>query len=183
MILQCPQCGEQYEISANRDINRFTMNCTKCGHTITMEDEIKVTPLHVIEKPIYDEEEEEGKKSSWWKWAAGIMLILLLALFFTRPAKARHDEKIHEIVMAVLSKSIESENSLTQDLALLLGPFVIDRAIDLMVQIDDYYFFNIGRIKYDDVDKPITIGIFNNVIPLTSKEELIKRLDEVKLDK
>ena len=39
-------------------------------------------------------------------------------------------------------------------------------ALGICLEVDDYFFFNIGRIKIDDIDKPITLGLFNHVFIL-----------------
>lgn len=40
--------------------------------------------------------------------------------------------------------------------------------MEMGLQIDDYVFFNVGRIKYEDTDKPVTIGVFNSVFTLAN---------------
>ena len=63
-------------------------------------------------------------------------------------------------------------------LAFMFGPFVMDRFLDMGLQVDNYFIFNIGRLKFDDVDKTMTLGIFNNVIPLVYVEKHDEDLEE-----
>lgn len=46
--------------------------------------------------------------------------------------------------------------------------------MEMGLQIDDYVFFNVGRIKYEDTDKPVTIGVFNSVFTLSNPKSHYK---------
>ena len=61
---------------------------------------------------------------------------------------------------------------MTQGLAIFFGPFIVDRFMDLGLQVDDYLIFNIGRIKFQDTNKPVSIGIFNNVFLLVEPKQI-----------
>jgi len=42
MILKCPNCGEQYELSSSGKIENFTMKCQSCGTVISSEENEEV---------------------------------------------------------------------------------------------------------------------------------------------
>ena len=171
MILKCPNCGEQYEISANGKIENFTMKCHSCGTTISSEEneEIEVRRLnHNNESQI----EKKDKSHSGCLWSFLTFIIIIIIMMFTRPDKPKHAEKVRQIGMQLMNDKMEDEDGLTQGLAFLFGPYVMDRFIDMGLQIDDYYIFNVGRIKFQDIDKPVTIGVFNNVILLVNPDKI-----------
>ena len=80
--------------------------------------------------------------------------------------------------MEILSQKIGSEDDVKMGLAFFFGPFVMDRFLDMALQVDNYFIFNIGRLKFEDIDETLTIGIFNNVIPLVSVKKQNKQEEE-----
>ena len=164
MILKCPNCGEEYEVQANKELTGFTMKCATCGTEISTEDEVvKITHLKKNTGWI----EPTKKPKSKWKWVVAIIVAILAVMVFTKPEKAKHVEKVREMAMGVLSDKVSSnDDDLSEGLAMLFGPFVINQFLELGLQIDDYIFFNVGHFKYEDVDKTLTLGVFNCVFPL-----------------
>lgn len=128
----------------------------------------------------------QPKKRKWPKrllWICVILLLLFGVMFFTRPEKAKHEEKIRELAIDVVNQKMEDQNVITKSITKIFGPFLVDKAVDLFFEVDDYYIFNLGRIKYQDTDQPITIGLFNHAFALASKETVIKKLDEAAAEK
>lgn len=160
MILKCPTCGEQYEVQANKELSDFTMKCATCGTEISEQDEIiKITRL---------KRDTEGigpiiKTKLTWKWGMAFMVALLVVMFFTKPKKAKHVKKVSETTMGFLSDYAHSHNeAFSRGLDMLAFPIVIDLSLGLVLQIDDYIFFNVGHIG----DKTLTLGVFNCVFLL-----------------
>ena len=91
------------------------------------------------------------------------MISVIAVLAITCPDKAKHAEKIRSIGIEYINNKAGDEDGFTQGLAFLVGPHIIDMVLTGGLQIDNYIIFNIGRIKYDDINKPVTIGILNNV--------------------
>lgn len=100
---------------------------------------------------------KSASSHSWVKWLIVVGIILVAVI--TKPDKAKHSEKLQGYFMEQAS---DSDNVLGSALTALLGPYVIDN----ILIVDDYFVFNVGRIKYKDTDKAVTIGLFNTVMPL-----------------
>lgn len=162
MILKCPNCGEQYEIRSRGELEGFTMKCQSCGTEISAaeNEDVEIIPLSQAKETVH-----KSNHGCFWSFLIFILVLVVMAL--TKPEKSKHAEKVREIGLELMSDKMQSENSLTQGLAFLLGPTVMDLFLAGGLQIDDYVIFNVGRIKFQDIDKPVTIGVFNNVIPLT----------------
>ena len=171
MILKCPNCGEQYEIQSKGSLEGFTMKCQSCGTEITAEEEIKITPINPNNGWVTPPKKE---KKSTWKWVLGIIVILIGVMALTCPGKEKHAEKVKEFVLQAMNDKMDDENGLTQGLAFLFGPSLMDLFLAGGLQIDNYFIFNIGRIKYEDIDKPVTLGVFNNVILLVDPDKMKK---------
>lgn len=168
MILKCPHCGEQYEILSKGPLAGFTMKCHTCGTEISADADVRIMPLGSA----YVTAPQQQGKISRWKWVLSILAIIVAIMMLTRPSKEKHAEKVREIAMQVMNQNMLDKDGVTQDLAFLFGPWIMDRFMDVGLQIDDYFLFNVGRIKYEDLDWPITVGLFGNVIPLVDKDRL-----------
>lgn len=174
MILKCPNCGEQYEIHSKEPLDGFILKCQSCGADISSSsEEIMITKLQ-------HEGERTGipsKPKSRWKWVVAVIVALLAVMLLTKPGKTMHTEKIRELALGIVSENVQAEDDdFTKGLAMLLGPFVINQFLESGLQVEDYLFFNVGRIKYNEVDKPITIGIFNCVYPLVKQESIAEKI-------
>jgi len=162
MILKCPNCGEQYEIRSRGELEGFTMKCQSCGTEISAaeNEDVEIILLSQAKDTVH-------KSNHGCLWSFLIFILVLVVMALTKPEKSKHAEKVREIGLELMSDEMQSENSLTQVFVFRLGQEVMDLFLAGGLQIDDYIIFNVGRIKFQDIDKPVTIGIFNNVIPLT----------------
>lgn len=165
MILKCPICGEQYEAQANKELSDFTMKCATCGSEISAQDEfVKITRLKRDTGWI----KLTKKPKLTWKWVVAIMVALLAVMFFTKPKKAKHVKKVRETTIGFLSDYAYPHNeAFSRGLDMLAFPFVIDLSLELVLQIDDYIFFNVGHID----DKTLTLGVFNCVFLLDNPKK------------
>ena len=156
MILKCPNCGDEYEVQAKGNLDRFTMTCPTCGTDITIQDEIKINAVVNKDGVGYVKKEDSHSGRSWKFIVALIVIMGLLAI--SVPEKSKHFDKLSEFVI-----------KRTKDNSSMDGWFaagVAHLALGICLEVDDYFFFNIGRIKIDDIDKPITLGLFNHVFIL-----------------
>ena len=163
MILKCPQCGEEYEVSSNNGkVENFTMKCHSCGARINSDEneEIEVRRLSTGMEPIAVTK-KKSKSGCLWTFVVFVVLIGVLAI--SKPDKSKHAEKIHSWGIQYLHEETKDDAGLLKDLALLFGPALMDIAIDNVLIVDDYIIFNVGKIKYEEIDKTITIGVLNNV--------------------
>ncbi len=173
MILRCPNCGEQYDVQANKELIGFSMACANCGNTITTNDEIKVTVIHNDSTNITPTK----KRKSLWKWVAAIIVIVLVIMVFTKPEKTKHVEKVREMAMGVVNERVSYDgDEMSKGLAMLFGPFVINQFLEMGLQVNDYVLFNVGRIKFGKIEKPITIGVLNCVITLVDSDDLAENV-------
>ena len=167
MILKCPKCGEEYEVTSTGKIEHFNMKCQVCGTIIDSDEneEVEVRRINEKNETIIVKTE---KSHSGCLWKIFIIFIIFAVLAITCPDKAKHAEKIRSIGIEYINNEAGDENGFIQGLAFLVGPHIIDMALTGGLQIDNYIIFNIGRIKYQDINKPVTIGILNNVFFLGS---------------
>lgn len=167
MILKCPNCGEQYEVKARGNLDGFTMECTSCGSLITADDEVKITHLQNNTgwvTPI------KKKSHSRWKWALTFFVLLIAVMALTKPSREKHEEKCRELCMGAYTQQMGTDDN-SLGLAFLFGPYVMNQFMEIALKVDNYFIFNIGRVEFDDVEKTMTLGIFNNVIPLVSVDK------------
>lgn len=166
MILKCPNCGEQYEIRSRGGLEDFTMKCQSCGTEISAaeNEEVEIITLSKAK-------ETEKKSGHGCLWTFLIFILVLVVMALTKPDKSKHAEKVRELGLELMNDKVQSQNNLTQGLAFLLGPTVMDLFLSGGLQIDDYVIFNVGRIKFQDIDKPVTVGVFNNVILLARPKD------------
>ena len=165
MILKCPHCGCEYDIRFASEIKNFSMKCTSCGSYISTENA-------VVDSIPYARVASKTKTHSKWRWALVIIALLLGVMAFTRPKKSDHTEKIRELVVGEMCKGSDVGSLIAQGVTALFGSDLIDGFIDIALHIDDYFFFNLGRIQYQDVDKVVSIGVLDRVFLLVDPDDL-----------
>lgn len=163
MIVQCPNCKSQYDVQTNGSYDGITIRCGVCGAEINTNQQIVITPLDNSYGGYAPQRRKNNSKGLWFLLIA---VIIAGVMIMTCPSKEQHAEKIRSFAMQKMNDEIQDKDGLTQGLAILLGPFVVDKVLDYTLEVDNYFIFNVGRIKFDDVDKVVTIGVFNNVILL-----------------
>lgn len=171
MILKCPNCGCQYEIQSSSEIKNFTMKCTSCGFYLSTENAIAgdFIPLARLEG--------RPKSHSKWKWVVCAVILLLGLMAFTRPNKTAHTEKIRELVLDEMCQRTDMGSLIAQGVTAIFGSDYIDGFIDMALHVDDYFVVNIGRIKYGDVNRIVSMGVFNRVFLLVEADELKKEVE------
>ena len=63
---------------------------------------------------------------------------------------------------------------------MMIAPYILNPVIDSMLKVDDYFFFNVGKIRYSGDSKVATIGVFGNVITLISEDKIKESINEGK---
>ena len=85
MILKCPQCGEEYEVSSNKGkIENFNMRCHKCGANIN-SDENEVVEVKRLSEGRETIVVKEKKSHSGCLWAFVVVLLLIGVIVVTKP--------------------------------------------------------------------------------------------------
>lgn len=97
MILKCPNCGDEYEVQAKGNLDRFTMTCPTCGTDITIYDEIKINAVVNKDGVGYVKKEDSHSGRSWKFIVALIVIMGLLAI--SVPEKSKHFDKLSEFVI------------------------------------------------------------------------------------
>lgn len=180
----CKYCGEEIlpdEIHGN---TAFCVSCrrlqqvelTNLNHTKLLEKDKKRTVEIVYSKkknPFYP------TQTSHSPWIRILVIVALLGiLIITRPNKQKHSEKIQQVIMKAMQES--DDMGTDKVVTAMFGSFFVGLIIDGSLQIDDYVFFNIGRINYGHNSKTVTIGVLNNVFPLVSSNRLLNEAKKSK---
>lgn len=66
---------------------------------------------------------------------------------------------------------------IAQGVTSIFGSDYIDGFIDMALHVDDYFVVNIGRIKYGDVNRIVSMGVFNRVFLLVKADDLKKEVE------
>ena len=160
MILKCPNCGDQYEVQAKGSLDGFTMTCPSCGTDISTADEIKISPVVNKGGDVY-----VNKKSNFgcfWKFFI-VIAVLLGIMATTVPDKEKHFNKLSSFV----AEKSKRDNPGVSVLEHAMNVGFANFAIGLGLEVDDYFFFNVGKIKVGGIHKTISIGFLNHVFVLS----------------
>lgn len=186
-VVFCKYCG--MEILPD-EIHGETAFCVSCRRS----QKIEITPLaslrlqseekkHIL-IPVYEPEQQSTPISDFiesdetepittshsnWKWFLAIAIFLGF-LAYTKPNKAQHAEKLKEVALDYMAS--KDKNDLDRGLTVLFGPFVADRVVETHLQVDDFFFFSVGRIKWENQNYPATIGVFNNVFLVVNPDRV-----------
>ena len=115
----------------------------------------------------------------------GFFILFLLIIggvaIITCPTREAHKESLLAVFKSILNDELDKDhnekNVFNNFLISVIGNGVIELAIDQRLEVDNYIFFNIGRIGSDSQNaRNISLGIFNHVFTF-SKEEVKKNLE------
>ncbi len=105
-------------------------------------------------------------------------LFALLALFIlagilviTRPGKKQHTDVIAQTIISAMGNNEKMENPQVSN-------FVrnsIKGAITTVMEVEDYYIFNIGKMNYAGSEKRISIGALGQVYVIDKENILGKK--------
>ncbi len=94
-----------------------------------------------------------------------LLALLLLAgtCAITRPDKEKHSNTIAKAITKVMSKKAGIKNDKTAVTNVLKG------AVDAIIDIEDYYIFNMGKMSYGGNKKDISVGVLGQVFILNKE--------------
>ncbi|MBR5456260.1 MAG: hypothetical protein IKU76_04845 [Bacteroidaceae bacterium] len=103
-----------------------------------------------------------------------IVAVLLLAAVGTCPAKKGHVEKVSSVVSNVIDDETKGLGKFAISLVdELTGINHVERAVDRLLDVENYYIFSLGRIHWQGKDHVASLGLFGMVF--TAPEEMLKR--------
>jgi len=118
------------------------------------------------------------------------VLVLLIAMIFTCPNKTDHQmalrDTLQEVANAKLQEAVNDklgnlplDNDALGTLVSSVGRVAIEKtsnlALDQLLQVDNYYLFSIGRIKWGEHERVVSVGVLNHVFA-PSKEDIDNEL-------
>ncbi len=106
-----------------------------------------------------------------------ILLVVLVAIFgiiLTCPNKEDHQSAIAAKVTDIIkSDSVASSSGIGALGAAVVSKFV-EAAVTNVVTVNNYFFFSIGSVSYNNEKAVVSIGVVHHVFCLFSKEDLAK---------
>ncbi len=108
-----------------------------------------------------------------------LLLLLFVVAFFTNPNENFHKTNIKQRVYQELN--IDTTQRETNNLIDLFTTFgnsfgksMVDKTVNNLLTVDNYYFFSLTRVSYQDENKIIGIGAFNHIFLFVNLEQLVK---------
>ena len=175
ITVKCPQCGSSFDLETKEQLTGIIMKCAYCGKDITINNVVSINNTteangEYMQKP----------RSHKGLWFTVILVAVLAIMAFSKPDKAKHVEKIKEYCMLAVDEASKEESDLSKGIAMMIAPYILNPVIDSMPKVDDYFFFNVGKIRYSGDSKVATIGVFGNVITLISEDKIKESINEGK---
>lgn len=105
--------------------------------------------------------------------------VILGIAFFTNPKSQDHKElllnKFKPEMISSFTEGKDVKNLTNADaLSLFFGSKIAEGFLDNLVSVDNYLFFSITKITWDNETKAVAIGLFGNLI-------LFKDIDKLKI--
>ncbi len=173
ITVKCPQCGSSFDLETKEQLTGIIMKCAYCGKDITINNVVSINNTteangEYMQKP----------RSHKGLWFTVILVAVLAIMAFSKPDKAKHVEKIKEYCMLAVDEASKEESDLSKGIAMMIAPYILNPVIDSILKVDDYFFFNVGKIRYSGDSKVATIGVFGNVITLISEDNIKEYINE-----
>lgn len=107
------------------------------------------------------------------------LIVLMLTMVATCPKASAHKEVLTMALQEAVDEGMDSatENDLFGSVLKAMGQLTVGTTakyvVDSMVRVDDYYFFSVGRLKYGNSERIVSIGLFNHVFA-PDKDDLLE---------
>jgi hypothetical protein len=98
-----------------------------------------------------------------------IIAVILIIAALTNPNTQRHKEAVKEKLTAYVDEKVKDDSS---GLGALFGTALISRAVDSLVSSDNYLFFSLTKVSYQERSKVVGMGVFGNVILFGNVDDL-----------
>ena len=118
----------------------------------------------------------KNKVKPGWVIAAAIC-VLLAVMAMTCPKKEKHVEVLTDRFSYVLNDHLSKDDSGLEFLSILFGGAVTKPLVNNFLSLDDYFFFNVGKLSFQGEDHAVTFGAFGHVFA-PSREAFKKRIEE-----
>ena len=116
------------------------------------------------------------KVKAGWVIAAAIC-VLLVVMAMTCPKKEKHVEVLTDRFSYVLNDHLSKDDSGLEFLSILFGGAVTKPLVNNFLSLDDYFFFNVGKLSFQGEDHAVTFGAFGHVFA-PSREAFKRRIEE-----
>lgn len=108
-----------------------------------------------------------------------ILLLVAVLMVLTVPDKQKHKDAMMEAINEYVEE--ETVDKLGDNVLAKLGKGVIvktvETALNSKLKIDNYYLFNMSRVRLDGEDQMLSLGVFGHVFTF-DKEMIREKLEE-----
>lgn len=119
-----------------------------------------------------------GRKKVKPGWViAGIVCVLLAIMALTCPKKEKHVDVVADRFSYVLNDHLSKDGDGLEFLGILFGGAVTKPLVNNFLSLDDYLFFNVGKLSFQGEDHAVTFGAFGHVFA-PSRQAFKKRIEE-----
>lgn len=91
---------------------------------------------------------------------ASVAILILLAV--TCPNKKEHQDEIQQAVATKIGQGLDDNDGLSI-IGTIFASKLVDFYLDSRLNVDNYVFFSLGKINYDDKNIGVSFGILHHV--------------------
>jgi hypothetical protein len=101
-------------------------------------------------------------------------VLLLAAAALTNPSPEAYKERLKKEVREFLADAKNLKDSPLSGMSGFLASTAIDLGFDQSVEVDNYFFFGIARVRLLSMNQRVAIGIFGGVHLFRSLKDVVK---------
>jgi hypothetical protein len=109
-----------------------------------------------------------------------LLAVILIIAVFTNPNEMVHKEKVKSTITAFYKGQLEKDETVSGNvfgnIGNLLGISLINKMIENLVSCDDYLFFSITKITFEEQEKSIGFGVLGHVFISDKVEEAFNKV-------
>lgn len=117
--------------------------------------------------------------------SAIVLLVIAVFMLFTCPKTVEHETELSRLLSAVWHEKCRDMNQdsegavswLGNTLGGMLGDGIIPSIVKSNMEVKDFFLVSVGYWCSGGEKTPVTIGLFNHVFCLASKEQIAEQLN------
>ena len=112
------------------------------------------------------------------KYIPLLLLFFAGVLIITCPDRDDHVEAVKRaVIQASRATAEQDDNAISSIMSAIFAPAISEWMLESSFEVENYFFFSLGKISYENDTKTISLGLLNHIFTY-DKEDLLELMQE-----